>query len=100
MSALSQFRGGTHAEKRLMQEFRNYIATIVNMQPQESNWVYVLALSNFEWAPGLNFIQTVERRKRYFHPYGVRGWPKEPPNYIGFRYNGQLQAFTTLKAQR
>src|SRR4051812_22757155 len=33
MSALSRFSGGSHAEKRLMQEFRNYIATIVNMQP-------------------------------------------------------------------
>src|SRR5438093_8037095 len=53
MSALSRFSGGTHAEKRLMQEFRNYIATIVNMQPQESNWVYVLVLNNFEWAPSL-----------------------------------------------
>ena len=31
-----------------MQELRNYIATIVNMQPQESNWVYVLVLNNFE----------------------------------------------------
>ncbi len=92
MSALSQFSGGSHAEKRLMQEFRNYIATIVNMQPQESNWVYVLVLNNFEWAPGLTFIQVVEKRKRYFHPYGVRGWPKEPPNYLGFRYNGRLQS--------
>jgi hypothetical protein len=100
MSALSRFRGGSHAEKRLMEEFRTYIATIVNMQPQESNLVYVLALSTFEWAPGLNFIQTVEKRKRYFHPYGVRGWPKEPPNYIGFRYNGQLQSIHHVESAK
>jgi hypothetical protein len=92
MSALSRFSGGSHAEKRLMEEFRTYIATIVNMQLQESNWVYILVLNNFEWAPGLTFIEVVEKRKRYFHPYGVRGWPKEPPNYIGFRYNGRLQS--------
>ncbi len=92
VSALSRFGKGTNAEKRLMQEFRNYIATIVNMQPQESNWVYVVSLSNFEWAPRLTFIQVVEQRKRYFHPYGTGGWPKEPPNYLGFRYGGRLQS--------
>lgn len=92
MSKLSSKSGGTRAEKRLMQEFRTYIATIVNMQPQESNWVYIVSLSNHEWAPGLNFIQVVEERSRYFHPYGRGGWPKEPPNYIAFRYGGRLQS--------
>ncbi len=100
MSALSRFSGGTHVEKRLMQEFRNYIATIVNMQPQQSNWVYVLVLNNFEWAPGLTFIQVVEKRKRYFHPYGVRGWPKEPPNYLASVTMGAYRAFTMLKGHR
>ena len=93
MNSLSHINGGSHAEKRLMQEFRNYLATIVNMQPQESNWVYVVSLGDREWAPGLTYIQTVEKRRKYFHPYGgVRGWPKEPPNYIGFRYHGVLQS--------
>ncbi len=92
MSALSRVANGSLAEKRLMQEFRSYIATIVNMQPQESNRVYVVSLSNYEWTPGLNFIQVVEKRARYFHPYGRGGWPKEPPNYLGFRYQGRLQS--------
>jgi hypothetical protein len=93
MNSLSHINGASHAEKRLMQEFRNYLATIVNMQPQESNWVYVVSLGDREWAPGLTYIQTVEKRRKYFHPYGgVRGWPKEPPNYIGFRYHGVLQS--------
>ena len=84
--------GGNHAEKRLMQELRNYLATIVNMQKQESNWVYVVSLGRTEWVSGLNFIQVVNERKRYFHPNGVKGWPKEPPNYIGFRYDGKLKS--------
>ena len=29
---------------------------------------------------------------KYFHPLGGNGWPKEPPNYIAFRYYGQLQS--------
>lgn len=89
---LSQNIRGSHAEKRLMEELRNYIHRIVNMQNQETNWVYVLALSNHEWAPGLTFIQVVEERKKYFHPMGTHGWPKEPPNYIAFRYRGRLQS--------
>jgi hypothetical protein len=92
ISALSRFSRGTHAEKRLMQEFRNYIATIVNMQPQESNWVYVVSLSRDEWVPGLTFVDIVEKRRLYFHPYGRGGWPPEPPNYMGFRYDGRLQS--------
>ena len=27
----------------------------------------------------------------YFCPAGIRRWPKEPPNYIAFRYQGKLQ---------
>ena len=98
MNSLSHIQGGTHAEKRLVQELRNYLATIVNMQQQESNWVYVVSLGHKEWAPGLTYIQTVEKRRRYFHPYGgVRGWPKEPPNYIGFRYDGILQSIRHIE---
>jgi hypothetical protein len=92
VSSLSHLRRGTHAEKRLMRELRDYLATIVNMQSQESNWVYVVSLSDWEWAPNLSFIKIVEERRRYFHPYGKGGWPKEPPNYLGFRYWGRLQS--------
>jgi hypothetical protein len=83
---------GSHAEKRLMRELRNYLATIVNMQKQDSNKVYVVSLGNQECAPGLTFKRVVNGKKRYFHPYGRSGWPKEPPNYIGFRYDGVLQS--------
>jgi hypothetical protein len=93
LHSASHISGGSHAEKRLMQEFRSYLATIVNMQPQESNWVYVVSLADREWAPGLTYIDTVEKRRRYFHPCGGVGrWPTEPPNYIGFRYYGRLQS--------
>lgn len=73
VGALTTLPRGTHADKRLMQELRDYLATIVNMQPQESNWVYVVSLSRTEWAPGLTFIDVVEKRRRYFHPYGTGG---------------------------
>src|SRR5450759_5179269 len=87
-----------HAEKRLMKDLRTYLATIVNMQKQDSNRVYVLSLGNQECAPGLTFKQVVNERKRYFHPYGSGGWPKEPPNYIGFRYDGVLQSIHHIES--
>jgi hypothetical protein len=92
MSKLASRSGGSLAEKRLMKEFTKYIATIVNMQPQESNRVYIVSLNASEFTSGLTFVQVVEERQRYFHPYGRGGWPKEPPNYIAFRYWGRLQS--------
>jgi hypothetical protein len=62
------------------------------MQKQESNLVYVVSLGKEEWVPGLTLRQVVKEKRRYFHPYGSGGWPKEPPNYIGFRYDGVLQS--------
>lgn len=37
-------------------------------------------------------IEIVKKYNKYFHPIGGNGWPKEPPNYIAFRYGGKLQA--------
>jgi hypothetical protein len=98
VSRLSHLARGSHSEKRLMQQLRDYLATIVNMQKQESNWVYVVSLSDHEWAPGLTYIQTVQERKRYFHPYARYGWPKEPPNYLGFRFYGRLQSIHHIES--
>jgi hypothetical protein len=74
-----------------MEELRNYLATIVSMQKLDSNWVYVVSL-NGEFAPNLSFIDVVVKRRKYFHPLGVSGWPKDPPNYLAFRYWGELQS--------
>ncbi len=27
----------------------------------------------------------------YFHPFGVDGWPKDPPNFLAFRWANQVQ---------
>jgi hypothetical protein len=62
------------------------------MQNPKSNMVHVVALSPkkaFEGAPD-SFIDVVEKRGLYFHPIGG-SYPKEPPNYIAFRYGGRLQ---------
>ena len=84
-------QGSTHAEKRILTELLTYFGGLMNMQNVDSNWVYVVSLGSGTpngWK--LSWIDVVEKRRRYFHPVGG-GWPKEPPNYVAFRYQGKLQ---------
>jgi len=89
---LSRIRQGTHAEKRLLHEFRTYLERVVKMQNQRSNMAFVVALAagTPKWSQ-LSWQDIVAVRRRYFHPVGG-GWPKEPPNYVAFRYGGCLQS--------
>jgi hypothetical protein len=84
--------GRTHAEKRLLSELRLYLSRMFRMQDQQSNLVYVVALSNSKPPRSQHsYIEIVEELGRYYHPIGVSRWPKRPPNYLGFRYRGRLQ---------
>lgn len=84
-------KSGTNAEKRLLAELRTYLERIMKIQNQESNLVFNVVLSEAKpsWS-ALTWLQMVVDHRRYFHPVGD-GWPKQPPNYIAFRYRGQLQ---------
>ena len=63
------------------------------MQNKDSNWVYVVSLgANTPDGCNLTWIQIVQKYNKYFCPVGKYGFPKEPPNYIAFRYDGRLQA--------
>ena len=80
-----------NAEKRLLRELGEYLAGEKAMSKSESNLVYVVALAVGKpegWS--ISWRDIVLKRERYFHPVG-RGYPKEPPNYVGFRYEGRLQ---------
>ena len=63
------------------------------MQNQTSNEVYVVSLGSGNPEDcSLTWIDIVKQKNKYFHPMGGSGWPKEPPNYIAFRYHGKLQS--------
>lgn len=84
-----------HAEKRLLHELIKYLENVTTMQNKTSNLVYVVSLSNtFFDEVGMTFIEVVEKHSKYFHPVGggSGGWPTEPPNYIAFRYSGELRS--------
>jgi hypothetical protein len=90
---LARLGRGSHAEKRLLVQLQTYIRKIVHMQTQESNMVFVVSVAAGRplWSK-VSWEEIVTKKHRYFHPCGGNGWPKEPPNYIGFRYKGQLQS--------
>ena len=90
--ATSSLRDAGLHEKRVLQEVISYLEDLMSTQDQESNLVYVVALSadtENDWS--VSWIDIVRRYKRYFHPIGKR-WPGDPPNYLGFRYSGRLQS--------
>ncbi len=94
-------RTSSHAEKRLLTELSNYLDTLMTMQNAESNWVFVVALASSKHYPKgwkINFRDIVNRKRLYFHPFGRNRWPSEPPNYIGFRYRGQLQSIHHIRS--
>ncbi|HQM80511.1 MAG TPA: hypothetical protein PLX02_02710 [Syntrophorhabdaceae bacterium] len=89
---------GSHAEKRLLRELLTYLGGLMTMQNVDSNLVYVVSLSSGirkKW--NISWIDIVKKRLLYFHPFGVSGWPKIPPNYIAFRYSGKLQSIHHIK---
>lgn len=82
-----------HEQKHLLAEFCEYLKGIMTMQKKDSNMVYVVALSgNHPDRCPITWIDIVKMHDKYFCPVGGNGWPKEPPNYIAFRYYGQLQS--------
>ena len=82
-----------NAQKRLLEELQTYLGGIMTMQTKDSNWVYVVSLgSGKPEGCSISWIDIVNKCGKYFHPVGGKGWPKEPPNYIAFRYAGKLQS--------
>ncbi len=62
------------------------------MQDKHSNLVYVVTLSNRTPARSTtSWRDVVTVHNLYFHPVGSN-YPREPVNYIGFRFDGQLRS--------
>ena len=92
--ALDSRVASNHEQKHLLAEFCDYLREVMTMQKKDSNMVYVVSLGH--GTPDncvLSWIDIVNTHNKYFHPLGGKGgWPTDPPNYIAFRYNGQLQS--------
>lgn len=82
---------GNNVEKRMLKDLIQYLGGR-SMRNIDSSRVYVVSLG-YKIPNGwkIGFRDIVEKKLVYFHPVGNR-WPKEPPNYIAFRYDGKLHS--------
>jgi hypothetical protein len=79
-------------QKRMLKHLETYFKKVITMQDRNSNRVFCVALgSGTPEYSELSWIDIVEKKKRYFYPV-AKGWPADPPNYIAFRYYGELQS--------
>lgn len=86
-------------QKKILDELISYLQKIMTMQNIYSNKVLVVSLNygtEKNWK--ISWIDIVKQRKQYFHTIGGNGFPKEPPNYIAFRYYGKLQSIHFIES--
>jgi hypothetical protein len=88
-----------NAEKRLLRDLSRYLRGLMTMQNVNSNLVYVVALGGEIEETGISFQEVVTKHDTYFCPVGG-GYPKEPPNYLGFRFEGRLQQIRHVESYR
>ena len=88
-------------EKLWLREFKIHLRGYVSMRNPQDNWVYVVSLTDklIKENGDHTGIDVVEKDKCYFHPVGNR-WPVTPPNYIAFRYYGQLQSVHYIESYK
>ena len=82
----------SNKSKQLLNQLLTYMKGIMNMQKEDSNWVYIVSLSTRYANEVDTYIDIVTKHHKYYHPVGTNGWPSDPPNYIAFRYYGKLQS--------
>ena len=89
-------------EKMWLEQLIGVLAEYRIMQQTWSNKVYIVSLSYGEVRPGsaYTWIDVVEKDNAYYHPIGIGGWPPIAPNYLGFRYNGALQAIRHVESSQ
>lgn len=80
-------------EKLWLRHFEQHLKAMQKENPVADDLVWIVALSRTRPLDGgqISWVGVVEEDGSYFHPVGGH-WPKEPPRYIGFRYDGKLQS--------
>jgi hypothetical protein len=90
-----------HSGKRLLSELAHYLRKVMRPSSSKTNEVFVVSLSNAQPAGWkISWIDVIRKRRLYFFPFNRKGWPKEPPNYVAFRYYGKLQAIHHVQSYK
>lgn len=77
--------------RRVLRDLQRFIGGLIGMDTVYSNRVFVVSLgAGCPEGWSISWIDIVARYNRYFYPV-AKNWPA-PPNYLAFRYEGQLQS--------
>ncbi|MBB3602780.1 hypothetical protein FHT40_002441 [Mycolicibacterium sp. BK556] len=78
-------------ERLWLDQLRDYLRGVIRLRSIADSWTYSVVLNRAR-PPGseLTYLQYVTEQLTYFHPYGVGGWPLEPPNFMAFRWEGAV----------
>lgn len=81
------------AERVWLDELASYLRGVTRMRSIADSWTYCVVLNSARPGDGgrRTFREFVTDDHTYFHPYGVGGWPTEPPNFMAFRWQGAVQ---------
>ena len=92
---------GPKSERIIALEFARYVTEVAEMPDRMSNQVFVVSLSTRPWATfPVSGVDVVRQHGVYFFPATGGPWPRRPPNYIAFRFEGELQAIHHVEGAR
>lgn len=91
-AAVGASRKETRGRQRLwLEEVERYMGTAISKLPFDDQWVFCVVVSDALFG-GITFKDYVLRERVYFHPFGGNNtWPKVPPNFLCFRWGGQVR---------
>ncbi|WP_293003353.1 hypothetical protein [Mycobacterium sp.] len=80
-------------ERLWLDELHTYLKGVMRVRPVADSMTYCVVVNHARPGGGgaRTFRQYVTQENCYFHPYGVGGWPTDPPRFIAFRWDGAVQ---------
>lgn len=81
-------------ERFWLDELHEYLRRAVKVRDPADSWTYCVAVSDKPIGNGgsRTYRDIVTKESAYFHPHGWgSGWPKTAPNFLAFRWDGQVQ---------
>lgn len=94
LEAISEVRPACRGRERFwLDELQSYLTEVIRVRSVADSWTYCVALNRQRTGgkKDLTFIEWVTDALTYYHPYGISGWPTEPPNFIAFRWDGAVR---------
>ena len=97
---MSDVRAACRGRQRFwLEELRRYLTGVIRVRSVADSSTYCVALNRQRTGgkKDLTFIEWVTDAFTYYQPYGISGWPTEPPNFIAFRWDGAVRRMHRIK---